>query len=34
LSVSIFEKCSIIEALSKSEKAEINEPPYLQGELW
>ena len=34
LSVSIFEKTYIIEALSKSDYAEINEPPYLQGELW
>ena len=34
LSVSIFEKTYIIEALSKSDHAEINEPPYLQGELW
>ena len=34
LSVSIFEKTYIIEALSKSDYAEINETPYLQGELW
>lgn len=34
LSVSIFEKCPIIEALSKSDRAEINGPPYLQGEFW
>ena len=34
LCVSIFEKYSIIEALSKSNNAEIDEPPYLQGEFW